>query len=84
MVKRWVAAFFFDAERSFRRILGYRHLWTLKAILNENQVANGEKGRLTSRRQTHPKLLLSSEHRPGGSLALASWSARTSRFIPAA
>jgi transposase-like protein len=43
MVKRWAAAAFLDAERSFRRILGYRDLWTLKAILNENQVANGEK-----------------------------------------
>jgi putative transposase len=43
MVKRWAAAAFLDAERSFRRILGYRDLWMLKAILNENQVANGEK-----------------------------------------
>jgi putative transposase len=40
MVKRWAAAAFLDAERSFRRILGYRDLWMLKAILNENQVAN--------------------------------------------
>jgi putative transposase len=43
MVKRWAAAAFLDAERSFRRILGYRDLWMLKAILNENQVANGNK-----------------------------------------
>ncbi len=40
MVKRWAAAAFLDAERSFRRILGYRDLWMLKAILNEDQVAN--------------------------------------------
>jgi len=40
MVKRWVAAAFLDAEKSFRRILGYRDLWMLKAVLNENQVAN--------------------------------------------
>ena len=40
MVKRWAAAAFLDAEQSFRRILGYRDLWMLKAILNENQVAN--------------------------------------------
>ena len=39
MVKRWAAAVFLDAEQSFRRILGYRDLWMLKAILNENQVA---------------------------------------------
>jgi hypothetical protein len=44
--ERWAAAAFLDAERSFRRILGYRGLWTLKAILNDNQVANGEKGLL--------------------------------------
>ena len=43
MVKRWVAAAFLDAEKSFRRILGYRDLWMLKAILNEDQVANREK-----------------------------------------
>lgn len=40
MVKRWVAAAFLDAEKSFRRILGYRDLWMLKAVLNGNQVAN--------------------------------------------
>jgi putative transposase len=40
MVKRWAAAAFLDAEHSFRRILGYRDLWMLKAILNEDQVAN--------------------------------------------
>ena len=40
MVKRWAAAAFLDAEQSFRRILGYRDLWMLKAILNEDQVAN--------------------------------------------
>ncbi len=39
MVKRWAAAAFLDAEQSFRRILGYRDLWMLKAILNEDQVA---------------------------------------------
>ena len=43
MVKRWAAAAFLDAEQSFRRILGYRDLWMLKAILNDNQVANGQK-----------------------------------------
>ena len=43
MVKRWAASAFLDAEKSFRRILGYRDLWMLKAILNENQVANADK-----------------------------------------
>jgi putative transposase len=43
MVKRWAASAFLDAEKSFRRILGYRDLWMLKAIPNENQVANADK-----------------------------------------
>ena len=43
MVKRWMAAAFMDAEKSFRRILGYRDLWMLKALLNENQAANRKK-----------------------------------------
>ena len=43
MVKRWAAAVFLDAEQSFRRILGYRDLWMLKAILIEDRVANGQK-----------------------------------------
>jgi transposase-like protein len=43
MVKRWAAAAFLDAEHSFRRILGYRDLSMLKAILNENPVAHEEK-----------------------------------------
>jgi putative transposase len=42
MVKRWAAAAFLDAEKSFRRTLGYRDLWMLKALLSENQVANRE------------------------------------------
>ena len=43
MVKRWAAAVFLDAEQSFRRILGYRDLWMLKAILIDDRVANGQK-----------------------------------------
>ena len=39
MVKRWAAAAFLDAEKSFRRILGYRDLWMLEAVLNDDQVA---------------------------------------------
>ena len=33
MVKRWAAAAFLEAEKSFRRLMGYRDLWALKAIL---------------------------------------------------
>ena len=38
MVLRWVAAAFLATEQNFRRILGYRDLWMLKAKL-ENEVA---------------------------------------------
>jgi transposase-like protein len=34
MVLRWAAASFLDAEKSFRRIMGYRDLWQLKAHLD--------------------------------------------------
>jgi len=37
MVLRWVAAAFLATEKNFRRILGYRDLWMLKAKL-ENEV----------------------------------------------
>jgi len=37
MVLRWVAAAFLETEKNFRRILGYRDLWMLKAKL-ENEV----------------------------------------------
>ncbi|MBM4448415.1 MAG: IS256 family transposase [Chloroflexi bacterium] len=38
MVLRWVAAAFLETEKNFRRLLGYRDLWMLKAKL-ENEVA---------------------------------------------
>jgi len=34
MVLRWAAASLLDAEKSFRRIMGYRDLWQLKAHLD--------------------------------------------------
>ena len=34
MVLRWVASSFLDTEKSFRKIMGYRDLWMLEAILN--------------------------------------------------
>jgi hypothetical protein len=34
MVQRWVAVSLLDAEKSFRKIMGYRDLWMLDAILN--------------------------------------------------
>jgi len=38
MALRWAAAAFLDVEKRFRRIMGYRDLWTLKAILDEKHV----------------------------------------------
>ena len=35
MVLRWAATAFLDAEKHFRRIMGYRDLWQLKAYLDE-------------------------------------------------
>jgi transposase-like protein len=45
MVLRWVAASFLDAEKNFRRIMGYEDLWQLKAHLDGigEEVASKEK-----------------------------------------
>jgi len=37
MVLRWAAAALLMTEQNFRRIMGYRDLWMLKAALDENQ-----------------------------------------------
>ena len=34
-VRRWVASAFLSTEKSFRRIMGYRDLWILKAALDD-------------------------------------------------
>lgn len=39
MAKRWMAAAFLDMETHFRRIMGYRDLWALKAILDGSKPA---------------------------------------------
>jgi putative transposase len=39
MPARWSAAAFLEMEKSFRKIMGYRDLWALKAILNGSQPA---------------------------------------------
>ena len=38
MMLRWAASTFLDVEKRFRRILGYRDLWVLKAILDDKHV----------------------------------------------
>ena len=35
MAVRWAAAAFLDAEKGYRRIMGYKDLWVLKAHLDE-------------------------------------------------
>lgn len=39
MAKRWAAAAFLATEKNFRRIMGYRDLWALKAILDGSKSA---------------------------------------------
>jgi len=39
MAVRWSAAAFLEIEKSFRRIMGYRDLWALKAILDGSRPA---------------------------------------------
>jgi putative transposase len=42
MPARWSAAAFLEIEKSFRKIMGYRDLWALKAILDGSQPATRE------------------------------------------
>jgi len=42
MVLRWAAAALLMTEQQFRRIMGYRDLWMLKAALGRNQSAAGK------------------------------------------
>jgi putative transposase len=39
MAKRWMAAAFLRTEKNFRKIMGYRDLWALEAILNGSKSA---------------------------------------------
>ena len=43
MVLRWAASALLITEQNFKRIMGYRDLWMLKAALGRNQVAAQEK-----------------------------------------
>ena len=43
MVLRWAAASFLSTEKSFRRIMGYRDLWMLKATLEEEWLDTQER-----------------------------------------
>jgi hypothetical protein len=38
MVLRWAAAALLMTEQKFRKIMGYRDLWMLKAALDQNKV----------------------------------------------
>jgi hypothetical protein len=42
MSARWSAAALLEIEESFRKIMGYRDLWALKAILDGSQPATRE------------------------------------------
>jgi len=46
MVARWAAAAFLDAEKNFRKVMGYRELWMLEAALERKapkQIADKKK-----------------------------------------
>lgn len=43
MVLRWAAAAYLETEKSFRKIIGYQELWTLKAALNRYETDQQEK-----------------------------------------
>jgi transposase-like protein len=38
MVLRWTAAALLETEKSFRKIMGYKDLWMLKAVLDEENI----------------------------------------------
>ena len=38
MVLHWAAAAYLDTEKNFRRIMGHKHLWTLQAALDADQI----------------------------------------------
>jgi hypothetical protein len=40
MARRWMASAFLRMEKNFRRIMRFRELWTLEAILSESQSAS--------------------------------------------
>lgn len=42
MVRRWAAAAFLDTEKSFRKIMGYKDLWMLDAVLNPADATQSE------------------------------------------
>ena len=39
MVLRWAAAALLETEKSFRKIMGYKDLWMLKAVLDEETIS---------------------------------------------
>jgi hypothetical protein len=39
MAERWSAAAFLNGQQSYRKIMGYKDLWALKAILDGSQPA---------------------------------------------
>lgn len=42
MVLRWAAAAYLETEKSFRKIIGYQELWTLKAALDRHETPQQE------------------------------------------
>ncbi len=55
MVRRWAAAAFLDTEKNFRKIMGYKDLWMLEAVLNPTDSAEPQ-SRLVQCPSTPPLL----------------------------
>jgi len=53
MVIRWLASAFIRTEKKFNKIMGYRDLWTLEAILSEAQPAAGRLQLVSSTQPLH-------------------------------
>jgi hypothetical protein len=45
MILRWAASAFLSTEKKFRRIIGYKDLWTLEAILGRSTVTPIDKSK---------------------------------------
>jgi len=43
MILRWAASAFLDAEKNFRRVMGYKDLWILEATLGRSKVTRVDK-----------------------------------------
>ena len=51
MALRWAAAGFLETEKHYRRIMGYKQLWMLQALLAEPVVEENTKRKVAKKRR---------------------------------